>query len=63
MMAVEIPAWAWGLIVTVLAGGFGTLGKMLAYLATRMDTRIDGIEKRTGKVENRVTALEAREAA
>lgn len=67
MSAVEIPAWAWGLIVLVLTGGFGTLGKMLSYYAGQIDKRLDGhdeeigdLRKRQGKVENRVTALEAR---
>lgn len=69
MSAVEIPAWAWGLILIVLTGGFGILGRMLSYYAGRIDKRLDGhdedigeVNKRLGKVENRATALEARRA-
>lgn len=60
MSAVEIPAWAWALIILVLTGGFGTLGRMLSYYAGRVDKRLDSLEKRIGKVENRAAVLEAR---
>lgn len=60
MQSMEIPAWAWGLITMLLAGGMTMVGSILRAYTQGVDDRIKNHDKRIGRVEVDVSALKER---
>lgn len=71
MPNVEIPSWAWGLIVAILFAGPALVARVAGYWFARLEARLDEfprelravearLDDRASKVETRVTVLETR---
>jgi len=67
----EVPSWAWGLVVMVLAGTGGLLIKSVSHYLSRIETKVDAVppmiaslerrvEERFRNVEHRLTVVEVK---
>lgn len=73
-MNLEVPSWAWGLIVAALFAGPAVLTRIAGYWFGRIEARLDelslairaaeaGLEERIARAELRLTIIETRAEA
>lgn len=62
---IEIPSWAWGLMVTALTGAAGLLIRMVSFYMKEIRDRLSRLEKglkdyaeQVGKLNERIVKLE-----
>lgn len=62
---IEIPSWAWGLMVTTLTGASGLLIRMVSFYMKEIRDRLSRLEKglkdyaeQVGKLNERIVKLE-----
>lgn len=62
---IEIPSWAWGLMVTALTGASGLLIRMVSFYMKEIRDRLSRLEKglkdyaeQVGKLNERIVKLE-----
>jgi len=59
MQSVEIPAWAWGLLTMLMAGGLTMVGTILRAYTQGVDDRLKGHDKRLAKHDVEIATLRA----
>lgn len=57
---VEIPSWAWGILLSVLGGGSAAITSAIMYYARRLEQRLDAHDRRLEEHAVALARLDAR---